>query len=63
MECDVSPTLQIAANAQTCSPSNSIHALDEVSGAESSFDDPRLDDPLLEICKRELEAVLASLDA
>lgn len=58
MDCDVSPMSQAAANAQTGLPPNAIVSLGDESDAVTSFDDPPL-----ETCKRELEAVLASLGA
>lgn len=57
MECDVSPSLQVAANAQTRPPASSIEWLEDETDARPSFDGPPL-----ETCKRELDAVLASLD-
>ena len=57
MDC-VSPIVQNAANVQSGPAANSIVPLADESDAASSFDDPPL-----ETCKRELEAVLASLDA
>lgn len=58
MECDVSPIIQSAASVQPCPLQNSIIPLDGESDVVSS-----LDDPPLETCMRELDAVLASLDA
>jgi hypothetical protein len=55
---DLSASTQAAASAQTCPPFPGTAMFDEQSEAP-----PSLDDPTLEICKRELEAVLASLGA
>jgi len=57
VDCEVPLILQVAASAPTCSPTPSTITFDEADHAERS-----LDDPPLEACKRELDAVLASLD-
>ncbi len=60
MDCDVSPSLQTSVSAQS-----GPHSLSSTLSTAQFDPDvdlaPSSDDPTLEICKRELDAVLASL--